>query len=374
MGEESSKTIENCHFGTVKLFYSELEFLIKCSKYINIDECLVLYIGAQPGFRLKHLFIKEYFPNINMLLYDPLKFDIEEDKQIIIKSGKDGYFDDDKIDEVLKIANGRKILYISDIRIADDDDYKKELLIYEDMLKQQKWAISMGAEFILLKFRLFFYKEDPKEIDFIDNNYVNTIKDKVIFKFDNDKQKYNTNWLLYLSGKIYSQILAGARSTETRLFVKKIKYHKKFNNIVKFANDKKDIVGEKYLLKYYSNIDYEQLLNYFNKYTRQTNYSNNTNRISDYIIGLDDNYTAHTIYYLTHKWFKYNNINITFEKILEKILTTLTFFYKRYNNNFVICSTIKKIMYYPQYKKDIIEKIKKKIDYWNKQIKKIIYT
>jgi hypothetical protein len=373
--EVYSKTLDNCHFGTIKLFYSELEFLLKCSRYINIDECLVLYIGAQPGYRLKHLFIKEYFPNIKMLLYDPLKFDIEEDEQIIIKSGKDGWFDDDKIEEVLKIANGRKILYISDIRISDDDDYKRELLIYKDLIKQQKWAVNMGAEFILLKFRLFFYQEDPKEIDFINNDNINEIKDKVIFKLDDKKQKNNTNWMLYLSGKIYSQILAGSRSAETRLFVKKIKYHKKFDNIVKFSNDKKDIVGEKYLLKYYCNINYEELLNYFNIYTRTASYSNDSNRISDYIIGIDDNYTAYTIYYLTVKWFKYNNLNITFEKILEKILTTLTFFYKRYNNNFVICTTSKR--YYKtdrdidkKYIKDIIIK---KIDCWNKQIKKL-YT
>jgi hypothetical protein len=148
--DDSLKTFYNCHYGTIKLFYSELEFLLKCSKYVDLDECLILYIGAQPGYRLKYLFIKEYFPNIKMLLYDPLKFDIEEDEQIIIKSGKDGWFDDDKIDEVLKIANNRKIIYISDIRISDDDHYKKELFIYEDLIKQQRWAINMGADFILL--------------------------------------------------------------------------------------------------------------------------------------------------------------------------------------------------------------------------------
>ena len=66
----------NCHWGALKLLYSEIEFLVLCQKYIDVSECLVVYIGAQPGFRLKHLYIKHFFPKLHMLLYDPLKFDI----------------------------------------------------------------------------------------------------------------------------------------------------------------------------------------------------------------------------------------------------------------------------------------------------------
>lgn len=384
--EDSLKTFYNCHFGAIKLFYSEVEFLLKCSKYVDINECLILYIGAQPGYRLKHLFIKEYFPKIKMLLYDPLKFDIEEDDQIIIKSGKDGWFDDDKIDEVIKIANGRKIIYMSDIRISDDDFYKRELLIYEDMLKQQNWAINMSAEFILLKFRMFFYEKDLSEIDFIDNDYYKSIKDKIIFNYDEKNHKNNYN-LLYLSGKIYTQILAGARSAETRLFVKKIKYHKNFDDIVKHSKDQKDKVGEKYLFRYYSVLNYEGHLNYFNMHTRQQSFPAKI-KISDYIIGLEDDYTAHTIYYLTLKWMNANKKEANINTIIEQIIKTLTFFYKRYNNNFVICIN-KKMNFKPVAKyntdiekhkaklnerKELFNKnIDDKINLWNKQIK-MLYT
>ncbi len=375
--EDSLKTFYNCHFGAIKLFYSEVEFLLKCSKYVNLDECLILYIGAQPGYRLKHLFIKEYFPNIKMLLYDPLKFDIEEDEQITIKSGKDGWFDDDKIDEVLKIANNRKIIYISDIRVDDKDFYKKELNIYEDLIKQQRWAINMSADFILLKFRLFFYKKDISEIDFINNDYVYTdsIKDKIIFKKDELNHKDNYN-MLYLSGKIYTQILQGARSTETRLFVKKIKYHDKFDNIAKYANESKETVGEKYLMKYYSNERYESVLNYFNMYTRQQKFSSEIN-ISKYIIGLEDDYTAESIYYITKKWMKANNKTINLNTIIELLIKTFAFFYKRYNNNLVICIN-KKLNYNNnlnelnklEKRKELFEKnLENKIKYWNSQIK-----
>ena len=64
-----------------------------------------------------------------------MKFDIKEDENFIIKTDKDGWFDDDKINQVLEIANGRKILYISDIRLSDEEFKIKENLIYEDMLK-----------------------------------------------------------------------------------------------------------------------------------------------------------------------------------------------------------------------------------------------
>jgi hypothetical protein len=386
--EDSLKTLYNCHFGAIKLFYSEVEFLLKCSKYVNLDECLVLYIGAQPGYRLKHLFIKEYFPNIKMLLYDPLKFDIEEDEQIIIKSGKDGWFDDNKIEEVLKIANGRKIIYMSDIRISDDDFYKRELYIYEDLLKQQRWAINMGADFILLKFRLFFYQKDISEIDFINNDYVytdNLIKDKIIFKKDDNLHNKNSYNMLYLSGKIYTQILQGARSTETRLFVKKIKYHKNIDNIVKYVNLPKESVENKYLFKYYSNDKYEGVLNNFNIYTRQKSFSSDIN-ISKYIIGLEDDYTSKSIYYITKKWMKKNNKKINIDTIIELIIKTLTFFYKRYNNNLVICINKKLTAnyykntnkprdvdfdksIYDDRKKIFFENLNKKMEYWNKQIK-----
>jgi transcriptional regulator with XRE-family HTH domain len=45
---------------------------------------------------------------------------------------------DVSLNEVLEIANGRKIIYITDIRLSDDDAYTKESLIHDDIQKQQR--------------------------------------------------------------------------------------------------------------------------------------------------------------------------------------------------------------------------------------------
>jgi hypothetical protein len=327
----------NCHWGAMKLFYSELEFMVAVSKYINIDECLVVYIGAQPGFRLKHLFIKMFFPKMHMLLYDPLKFDIEEDEQIIIKTGVNGWFSDDTVKEVLEIANGRKILYISDIRVSDEDEYIREVNIFEDMQKQQKWGIMMNAEFMLLKFRTFFYKEKPEEIDFIDNDLQKEYGDKTIFKMNNEKHTNRSIWYLYLDGTIYSQIYAPSRSTECRLFVKKIKYYK--NNKSYSTEDQ-----EKYKLKYYSNIVQEGISNYFNLNTRIHPFVyKKSDKMSKYIVGQNISYSSASEYRIMYKYLKYAHIKPTFKNILNKIIQVHTFFNNRYSNNLVLCGFVKNI-------------------------------
>ncbi|ATZ80344.1 poly A polymerase regulatory subunit [Bodo saltans virus] len=330
-------TLSNCHWGALKLFYSELEFIVAVSKYINIDECLVVYIGAQPGFRLKHLFIKSFFPKMHMLLYDPLKFDIEEDEQITIKTGIAGWFSDEKISEVLKIANGRKILYISDIRLSDEDDYTKEVNIHEDMQKQQKWGIMMNAEFMLLKFRTFFYKQSPDEVDFINNDMQEEYGDKVVFKKNNKKHQSKSRWLLYLNGTIYSQIYAPSRSTECRLFVKKIKYYKDKDSYTKDEQ-------EKYKLKYYNNITHESILNYFNMNTRMAPYVyKKSSNMTKYILGQTISYSSASEYYIMRKYLKYAHVKPTLKNILNKIIHIHTFLNNRYSNNLVICGYIKNI-------------------------------
>jgi hypothetical protein len=331
--EEIYTSLHNCHWGTLKLFYSEMEFLLLASKHIDIDKCLVLYVGAQPGFRLKYLFVKMFFPKIHMLLYDPRPFDIEEDENITIKTGSEGWFDDNKIDEVLKIANGRKILYISDIRLSDDDEYVKESLIHDDMQKQQKWGVMMGAEFMLLKFRMFFYSNSPKDIDFIDNTLPEQYSDKIVYKKNNEKHKSIHNWLLYLNGSIYTQLYAKPRSTESRLFVKKIKYHKD-------AKEYSEEDQEKYKMKYYDNLKYEGLFNYFNLKTRNEEVVyKKSDKLIRYLPGQKTSYTSASEYYIMRKYLLFAKERATFKNILNKIIEVYTFFNNKYNNNLIVCSS-----------------------------------
>lgn len=373
----------NCHWGALKLFYSELEFMVHISKHIDINECLVLYVGAQPGFRLKHLYIKHFFPKMHMLLYDPLEFDIEEDEQIIIKTGAAGWFTDESINEVLEIANGRKIIYITDIRLSDDDAYTKESLIHDDIQKQQRWGIMMSAEFMLLKFRMFFYQKDPKEVDFIDNTIPEEYKDKIIFKKNEDKHKSKDKWLLHLDGTIFTQIYSPQRSTESRLFVKKIKYYKNAN---KYSKEEQ----EKYKMKYYDNIRYEGIFNYFNIIRRNQKWEyKKSKKLCKYIPGFTTSYSSASEYYIIRKYLKSQNIKSTFKKILEKILLVHTFLGNRYNNNLIMCGLLKNYkhdseseiyhLFGYEYEKDMfVNKIKKIIEKniktSNKQLQKLIKT
>jgi hypothetical protein len=308
----------NCHWGQLKLFYSEMEFLVLCSKYVDITKCLIVYVGAATGYRLKYLFLK-LFPNTKYLLYDPNPFEIENDENFIIKTGDDGWFNDDKIKEVLDIAAGRKILYLSDIRITDDNSYEKELLVHNNLQEQQRWGILMNADFMLLKFRGFFYQKDPSEIDFIDNNATNQYKKKIIFNYDAKKHESKQQYFLYLDGDIYTQIYAGKRSSETRLFVKKLE-------------------SGQYKMRYYDNIQYEGLLNYFNLKVRSEPYTyKDSDILAKYIPGTDITYTLASEYYIIYKYLEFYGLELSYKNVLKKLIYIYIFLNVHYTNNLIIC-------------------------------------
>lgn len=307
----------NCHWGGLKLLYSEIEFLVLCSKYIDIESCLIVYIGAATGYRLKHLFIK-LFPNTKYLLYDPNPFEINEDENFTIKTGEAGWFGDDKIEEVLKIANGREILYISDIRITSENLYEKERLVHNNLQDQQRWGILMNAKFMLLKFRMFFYQKTPDEIDFINNRTTDPYRDRLLYDYDEKKHNDNNRWFLYLDGDIYTQIYAGRRSAETRLFVKRD--------------------GDKFKMRYYDNIQYEGLLNYFNIKIRSESYTyENSAILSKYIPGMDTTYTSASEYYIISEYLKYKKKDSKWENIIKVIIYIYMFMNKSYVNNLIMC-------------------------------------
>lgn len=310
-------SFNNCHWGALKLFYSEMEFLVKCSKYIDITKCLIVYIGAASGYRLKHLFLK-FFPNTKYLLYDPNPFEIDNDENFIIKTGSEGWFSDNKISEILEIANGREILYLSDIRISSSDSYEKEKIIHDNLQDQQRWGVMMNAKFMLLKFRMFFYQKDPNEIDFINNKLTDSYKDKLIYDYDKKKHENKNRYFLHLDGDIYTQIYAGKRSTETRLFVKRD------NN--------------KYRMRYYDNIEYEGLLNYFNlKIRSEPIIYKESDIIKKYIPGSDVTYTSASEYYIICKYLRKNNLSLDWQNIIKKIIYIYIFMNNTYTNNLILC-------------------------------------
>ena len=171
------------HIGQRKLLLTEIYFLTNFAKNNN-NEVLV-YAGSAPGNHFP-LIIK-LFPNINQfILIDPAKFD----KRLVMKAEKSKnikirreFFVDKTAEELgKKISKENKdILFLSDIRLDDDEDSIKQ-----DMENQFKWSKTMNAKVSMMKFRL------PYESD------ANSIS-------------------VHPEGKILIQPWAAATSTETRL-------------------------------------------------------------------------------------------------------------------------------------------------------------
>ena len=208
----------------------------------------------------------------------------------------------------------------------------KESFIYEDMLKQQKWGIMMNAEFMLLKFRMFFYEKSIDEINFINNDkMINDIKNyNIKYKIDDDKQKSINKYMLYLDGKILSQIYQGPTSSETRLLVKK-------NN-------------NGYKMRYYNNLDYEQILYYFYK-------------LEKYLPNYYTNYTSASEYKIIYDYLKYykKEKDIKFKNVLNIIAAILIILSLKYNNNTIKC-IYKNFKYFDiKNKEDVIRKFKNKL-------------
>jgi hypothetical protein len=276
--------LTECHWGQVKLLYSEIEFLTIVSKYISLKECLIVYVGAAPGTHDPLLL--DMFPDSNWFLIDPAKFNVKENDRLKILNG---FFTDDTIKETLKLANGKKIIFICDMRSGTT-----EKTVWENMLSQQKWAIQLDAEFIMLKFRLAYTTEEAKNMDF--NYDLGDIKDKVFIT--NEKKSKESQ--LYLRGKIFIQVFQPVHSTETRLITSKIKY---INNKLKKPYDKKDF--EKYIFKYYNYKKYEEQLNYFNLRDRLRKFEYKDSKlIKNYLIGHDDGYSNVGCYYILYKYLK----------------------------------------------------------------------
>ncbi len=287
--------VYNLHWGQVKLLYSEMECLVKISKKMPLKDLLVVYVGAAPGDHTPLLL--KLFPEINMLLYGPNQFnkDLIKHNRVIIKTGEAGWFNDDKVDEVKKIAGGRKILYISDIRREVDE---KEILV--DNVNQQNWGILMDADFMLLKLRMPYLNKEEYSL-------LNYNRDKIDKLVTVDESNKHNDSMLYLDGTIYTQLYPKVKSTETRLYVEK---------------------QGKYKLKHYSIYHYDRVLSYYNFYIRPKlfKYQQST-ELKHHILGADDSYDTVGEYYLFYKYLKnYKKETDLHNKTIHMINNMMTMF------------------------------------------------
>jgi hypothetical protein len=307
--------IGGCHWGQLKLLYSEIELLTIISKHISLKDCLIVYVGAAPSSH--NLVLCEMFPDSNWLLIDPAKFDITENKQVKIIND---FYTDKSDEQILKIAGDKKIIFISDIRIE-----VIEKKIWEDMINQQKWAFKLNPEFIMMKFRFPYLSGSDFEYD------VSDIRDKIIIT---NKKTENKN-KLYLRGDIFVQIAPKIRSGETRLITSKIKY---INDKLKKKYDEKDF--DKYMLKYYDSLKYEGNFNYFNTVDRLNKFEYKDSKLlKEYLLGFDDGYDSVGCYHIIYKYFKnYKKTKYDFEEIVKLLFKINKIMTEKIHNSYILCS------------------------------------
>ena len=201
----------SCHWGQKKLVLSEIQFLTNVCKKLNtksLKDYAVVYVGAADGFHFPILY--NLFPELIWLLYDPGKFSKESymhpQKQKIKIFNQ--FFTDETIKHAQQNAENRKILFICDIRLSTKDEQ-----VYLDMIKQSRWGTSIGADFMLLKFRLPYNEPNTfKPINIVDlklnKNFINN-------------HDFIAKDTIYLKGDVFLQLYHPQYSTELRLFVEK---------------------------------------------------------------------------------------------------------------------------------------------------------
>lgn len=269
-GDEDRKLTKlNSHWGQLKLFYAELEFLNICH---SLTDSVVIYVGAAPGTHINYLI--EFYNNLHWILIDPNPFHIQENSYIKICNE---YFTDKMIPELLNhdfVKTCKHILFISDIRTNPIED-----VVFKEMLDQQRWLLKLNADMSMLKFRLPYTLKDKKSewgYDFSDI--------KKYIKLPRGRPPLGEHNMCYLKGDIYMQIYPPSFSTETRLIINK---------------------SDNFKMCYYNTLKYEGKCFYYNIYTRNADMTYKLSaELKKHIIGCKDTYETCSIYYIIEQYFK----------------------------------------------------------------------
>ena len=306
-----------CHWGQKKLLLSEIQFFTRICKTLNmksLKDFAVVYIGSAGGHHLPILY--NLFPDLIWLLYDPAPFSKEvmkhptKDKSVFVYNM---YFTDDTLEHVRKNCQGRKILFISDIRVET-----KEEDIIKDMRNQAFWGTELNSPFMLHKFRLPY-----EELETIPKSNLQFKLNDKLFINPNLKITKNKN-MLYLKGDIYLQIFPPPYSGELRLFVEQI------NGKYEFAE--------------YDYLDIENRLIYFNSYIRPYFYCSNDDKICkeykyiNYIPGYDTSVECLMEYKVVMDYYNYF-FNIKDKKVIIQKLYDMNFYLEKLAyRKFITCN------------------------------------
>lgn len=174
------------HWGQRKLLMAEIEFMTLYSRPTDI----VIYAGAAPGTHISYL--ARLFPDNHFVLVDPSNFIVQPSAKIEIHQQ---FFTDDFARELRKRFEGKRLLFLSDIRSASWKTMSSEEVekyVERDMRAQERWVKILSPEKSMLKFRL------PYTLD------------------DIGTTKYE-----YLDGIVFLPVWGGQTTSETRLVVDK---------------------------------------------------------------------------------------------------------------------------------------------------------
>lgn len=164
------------HWGQLKLFLGEVEFLNLVVESAGDAEVWFVYAGAAPGNHIEYL--QKLFPKIHFELYDPNPFAIKENAMLKIY---EQFFTD--ADAQYWKSKGVYLVLCSDIR----SDPATPENVQRNMQTQLNWWKIMNPQLTMFKFRL---------------------------PWEGGKTEYP-------AGDIYIQAYPGPTSTETRLVCKK---------------------------------------------------------------------------------------------------------------------------------------------------------
>ncbi len=206
------------HWGQLKLFLSEVEFLTKVVNDAKGKKITFVYAGAAPGDHTEYL--SSLFPDIRFELYDPNNFVFKDSK--MIKTHIQFFLEVDAQEwaDYAKAHPDEYIAFCSDIR----SEPATEENVARNMAMQLEWWKTINPDLTMFKFRLPW---DKGQTD-------------------------------YPEGEIYIQLYPGATSTETRLIFKKDA------KIIKYDNEA-----------------YEQALYFHNRKLRSMEYSQSSGVVLD---------------------------------------------------------------------------------------------
>lgn len=189
------------HYGQLKLFLTNLQFLTKYWDPIKNPRPKLVYVGAAPCSW--GVLFAELFPMFELHLYDPEEFDITLQEYDLNDSSRnvEENINRAKIylykrcftnDDVSTWQNVLDVFFVSDIRpfTYDKTSEECERVVHDCMTMQSNWIKEINPDYAQVKFKLPYNKNFGED-------------DSTIYQ--------------YLGGRIYFQQWVGPFSTETRL-------------------------------------------------------------------------------------------------------------------------------------------------------------